>query len=1479
MKTLQEQIASDKGWFESIADEVVVTMGIVSGDDEGSKKAVKSVKTAGEKYSLKYKELCSKYRQVIAASSDDDKKKEWQDRLEEVKEDYKKIYTGVQSFILKYDDKPAPQVPVAPVVVGNQQQQLATGGVVTTYDKATFNQILQPEILTEDYKPTEFRRWTEAFESFYNSSGLQNEQHVVQKQVLLNLMDRKLQSTVREVFEDDMPIFGEGGCIDKLQAVFLDANPLIVRKFDFFDLKQQSGQNWAEYFRLVKAMAIEAELKPCCADETITFKLMTGTIDQQIKKRCLRLGDAATMPGSGDVEDAAKKILSERRSTRGMEKIKEAANRLNNASKNKKEDRGKKVGKCHNCNNVGHFAKDCRKPVSCRTCNKPGHMARDCYSKGRTQSTSPRRGGRSPSPGGAHRGRSKARRAKSSKREQQDVEMEDVSQRYVKGKQTPYIACTFTSECGKEFRCKAVPDTGATKTIIRKDILQRNGIAFIKRWDLKLSTASGQDMLVEGYVNLNCMTQHGVQTDVQALVVQGADDDILLAWDDLRGLKYIPENFPYPIYVRDDHRQWCRALYSGQLEGGGDLLKAEIATAKAGILSSFSDVLSDSFDGSVMDCAPMEIHLRDDTKIYPLHVSTARKIPLHFEDAADEFLKELIRDGVIESVDRPTQWCSPGHFVPKPGSKKVRLVTDFTQLNKYVKRPVHPFPTGQDIMMSLKPDSKFFAKCDLVHGFFHVPLDEESRDLTTFLLPQGRFRYCRGPMGLNATGDIFCRETDNALQGVACKKLVDDIMIEAPTLADLVSRVTDVLLRCRKHGIRVSLRKFTLGTEIPFAGFIISGEGVKPDPEMTTAIRAFPCPKNLTDVRSFLGLAQQLGHLLPDLAQATVSIRQLLKKDVAFVWGEAQQVEFDKVKEMLCSTQIVKPFDPALQTRVLTDASRLYGLGYALIQQEAENTQIRLVRCGSCSLTDTQSRYATIELEALAIQHALTKCSYYLLGCGHFEVITDHKPLLGIWAKPLADVHNSRLLKVRERLTDFSFVLKWTPGKVHYIADALSRYPVFGPQAEEPEEAAEQARLVAVKREDPSMKHIFECAKGREYKCLVTALRQGQWPKTLPDTHVARHFADVWERLSLLDGNKNTLVLLDGERVVVPKGARADIIKILKRAHAGLAKTKLRAAMSYYWPHMNAHIKQACENCSACIQMLPSKPHKPKSGGTPVSEIQPMEEVGIDLFYFGCEWIIMVDRYSSYFMVEKLGKTTTEAVIKVLKRWFTAYGWPRAVRTDGGPQFRTEFTDWCVKHNISHEKASAYHHESNGLAEAGVKNAKSLLEKCRLSGEEFEPALQDWLITPRADTGFSPAFMFFGRTPRGRLPYVHKRQCLQDAETAREDNMSCAEHTAPQFAVGEAVVGQNMKTRRWSMQGTVTEVRDNGQSFMVDFGGAHGKKLRNARFLRTAGAGATGELGINSPAKSEFDNSCADKLMEPRRSQRIAQKKRVSFKL
>ena len=108
---------------------------------------------------------------------------------------------------------------------------------------------------------------------------------------------------------------------------------------------------------------------------------------------------------------------------------------------------------------------------------------------------------------------------------------------------------------------------------------------------------------------------------------------------------------------------------------------------------------------------------------------------------------------------------------------------------------------------------------------------------------------------------------------------------------------------------------------------------------------------------------------------------------------------FERVKQQLTSDMVVTHFDPNMPVTVLTNASQLHGLGYAL--GNYVDGRFKLVSCDSKSLTPTQQRYATIELECLAVYFAIDKCSYYLKGGNHFTVATDHKPLEGIFAKDL----------------------------------------------------------------------------------------------------------------------------------------------------------------------------------------------------------------------------------------------------------------------------------------------------------------------------------------------------------------------------------------------------------------------------------------------------------------------------------------------
>ena len=126
---------------------------------------------------------------------------------------------------------------------------------------------------------------------------------------------------------------------------------------------------------------------------------------------------------------------------------------------------------------------------------------------------------------------------------------------------------------------------------------------------------------------------------------------------------------------------------------------------------------------------------------------------------AEEAVADLLRAKRIARVDEPTDWCSPASFIPKPCGTRVRLVTDYRRLNQTVRRPVHPFPSAPDLMKQIKPESRWFCKLDAIHGYYQVPLSEESSYLTTFLLPSGRYRYLCAPMGLSSAGDEFCRWT------------------------------------------------------------------------------------------------------------------------------------------------------------------------------------------------------------------------------------------------------------------------------------------------------------------------------------------------------------------------------------------------------------------------------------------------------------------------------------------------------------------------------------------------------------------------------------------------------------------------------------------------------------------------------------------------------------------------------------------------
>jgi len=123
---------------------------------------------------------------------------------------------------------------------------------------------------------------------------------------------------------------------------------------------------------------------------------------------------------------------------------------------------------------------------------------------------------------------------------------------------------------------------------------------------------------------------------------------------------------------------------------------------------------------------------------------------------------------------------------------------DLQNLNKYVKKPYYPSRTPSDAVSNIAPRSKFFTTLDAVKGYWQVPLDEGSQTLTTFITPNGRFKFLRAPMGLASSQDEYCARGDEALQGInSAEKVVDDILIHSCKLQDNLDIVIQVLERCR----------------------------------------------------------------------------------------------------------------------------------------------------------------------------------------------------------------------------------------------------------------------------------------------------------------------------------------------------------------------------------------------------------------------------------------------------------------------------------------------------------------------------------------------------------------------------------------------------------------------------------------------------------------------------------------------------------
>ena len=411
--------------------------------------------------------------------------------------------------------------------------------------------------------------------------------------------------------------------------------------------------------------------------------------------------------------------------------------------------------------------------------------------------------------------------------------------------------------------------------------------------------------------------------------------------------------------------------------------------------------------------------------------------------ATRKMVAELLEQGIISRSTSP--WASPICIVKKKDGSP-RLCVDFREVNKHLSVPKYPLPRIDDVLQSFE-GKKFFSVLDLTSGFWQIPIKKEDRHKTAFVTSEGLFEWNRMPFGLASSPAYFQRLMDQVIQGMkwTCAiAYVDDIIIFSDTLDAHVRDLQQLFVALRAANLKLSPTKCVLGAaEVHYLGHVVSRAGVRPDDSKVKAVRDYPQPKNVTELRRFLGLAQYDHRFIRNFSQVAAPLFALLKKGATFQFTPECCSAFQQLKEALTTAPVLAHPDLDRPFIIECDASSV-GYGACLSQLDAEGVE-RVIAYASKGLTACQKKWTATELEAGALIYALETFRTYIMG-KTTTVRTDHSPLP--WLKQHKD-KSYKLTRWVLRLQEFDIDIVHKPGKKMSHVDALSRAPVTGQEEAE----------------------------------------------------------------------------------------------------------------------------------------------------------------------------------------------------------------------------------------------------------------------------------------------------------------------------------------------------------------------------------------------------------------------------------------------
>lgn len=430
------------------------------------------------------------------------------------------------------------------------------------------------------------------------------------------------------------------------------------------------------------------------------------------------------------------------------------------------------------------------------------------------------------------------------------------------------------------------------------------------------------------------------------------------------------------------------------------------------------------------------LNLKSNTPIYKKNY----RYPHSQKSEIDKQVKEMLQQNIIE----PSTSCynSPIILVPKKsinGEKKYRLCIDFRHVNLQLIPDKFPLPRIDEVLDNLGR-ARFFSTLDLHSGFWQIPLDERSKDVTSFSTSNGSYRFNVLPFGLNVAPNSFARMMTIAFSGLdpaTAFIYLDDVIVIGASPEHHLSNLRKVFNLCRKRNLKLNPNKCQfMKAEVNFLGHRCTDRGILPDNSKFTTISEYPIPTDKDAAKRFVLFCNYYRKFIPNFATIAAPLNNLDKKNVNFVWSQDCQNSFEILKQYLKNPPILQYPNFDRQFTITVDASK-YGIG-AVLSQVSDLGHDLPIAYASKAFTKSEMNKPTIEQELLGIHFGIKYFRPYVFGT-KFIVKTDHKPLIYLYS--LKDP-TSKLARIRLDLSDYDFEIHHVKGSENVAADALSRLPI-----------------------------------------------------------------------------------------------------------------------------------------------------------------------------------------------------------------------------------------------------------------------------------------------------------------------------------------------------------------------------------------------------------------------------------------------------